>query len=169
MRKRPRPQLVLWSHDVRRSRSLIAVIAGAATLIAGLGAAGCGSSSSSKSSSTPAATLTKADFVAKANAICGQGDQKLQTAAKAFGNKQPSAAQLAAVEIPNIQAEIAGIRALGAPAGDKAKVSKMIAIAEADLNKAKRNPALLTAKTSVFTNFAKVAHPYGLTACAPTA
>ena len=141
-------------------------------VIAGLGVAGCGSSGTSSSSSTaPASTpaITKAEFLTKANAICAKGDQKIQAAQQAFGKKQPSLKQIAASEVPNIQAEIDGIRALGTPSGDAAKVATMIATAQTDLNKVKGDPSLLTRKTSAFVGFANVAHPYGLTACAPTA
>ena len=82
---------------------------------------------------------------------------------------EPSLKQIAASEVPNIQAEIDGIRALGTPSGDAAKVATMIATAQTDLNKVKGDPSLLTRKTSAFVGFANVAHPYGLTACAPTA
>ncbi len=83
-------------------------------VIAGLGVAGCGSSGTSSSSTAPASTpaITKAEFLTRANAICAKGDQKIQAAQQAFGNKQPSLKQIAASEVPNIQAEIDGIRAL---------------------------------------------------------
>ena len=42
----------------------------------------------------------------------------------------------------------------------------MLKLAQADLAKLKRNPALVA--TDVFGPFARVAHPYGLVACAPT-
>ena len=42
----------------------------------------------------------------------------------------------------------------------------MLRLVQADLNKLKSNPTLVA--TDIFGDFAKVAHPYGLTACAPT-
>ena len=46
----------------------------------------------------------------------------------------------------------------------------MLNLAQADLNKIKANPtSLLTSKTNPFTNFANIAHPYGLKACAKNA
>jgi hypothetical protein len=126
-----------------RSAGLAAL---ATTLAVAVAAAGCGSSSNSTSSSTSTAALTKAAFLVKANAIC------------AVGNKaKPS--------VTNIQAQIDGIRALGAPSGDETTVTNMLDIAQADLNKVKSNPALLN--SNVFGNFAALAHPYGLTQCAP--
>jgi hypothetical protein len=41
----------------------------------------------------------------------------------------------------------------------------MLATAQTDLHQIKSNPLTLTEKT--FANFGKLAHPYGLTACAP--
>jgi len=134
----------------------------AATLIVGT-AAGCGSSSSS----TPA--ITKAAFLAKGNAICTQGNATLSAAAAKLG-KNPSRAQIVAfvksTEIPSIQAQIDAIRALGAPSADKATVTNFISLAQADLNRVKSNPLLIASNISPFADFSKVAHPYGLTACA---
>jgi hypothetical protein len=151
-------------------------IALAATLVVGLSAAGCGSSSSnSRSSSTSTATSTstaiaKPQFLAQGNAICAQGNRRLAAAQKAFGPKQPSRAQITAYVTntfaPDIQSQISAIRALGAPSGDQGTVTTMLDIAQADLNRVKSNPALLTGNSSPFANFAKLAHPYGLIACA---
>ena len=89
-------------------------------------------------------------------------------------SKNPTKAQITAVvkttTAPSIQAQINGIRALGAPSGDQATVTNMLNLAQADLNKVKSNPAsLATGGASPFADFAKVAHPYGLTACAQNA
>lgn len=141
------------------------VIAG--MLLIGVAVAGCGGSSSTASKTTPA--ITKAAFVAKANAICGQADPVL-SAAGAKLETRPAKAQIAALVrttyVPSIQAQITAIRALGVPSGEQAVVTNMLTLAQADLNKIKSNPALVA--TDVFGDFAKVAHPYGLTACAPT-
>jgi hypothetical protein len=138
-----------------------------AMLIVGLGAAGCGSSSSSSTTSTTA--ITKTEFLAKGNAICATGNKVLNAVGSKLG-KSPTQAQItAAVKtayVPSIQAQINGIRALGAPAGDEATVTNMLDLAQADLNKIKSDPTLLVSKSDPFANFAKVAHPYGLTRCA---
>jgi hypothetical protein len=149
-------------------------IALAATLVVGLSAAGCGSSSSSSSSTSTATStstaIAKPQFLAQGNAICAQGNRRLAAAQKAFGPKQPSRAQITAYVTntfaPDIQSQISAIRALGAPSGDQGTVTTMLDIAQADLNRVKSNPALLTGNSSPFANFAKLAHPYGLIACA---
>jgi hypothetical protein len=140
----------------------------AGLLIAALGAAGCGSSSKSSSTATVPA-ITKAVLVAKANAICTSGNGPILAAgAKLAGH--PSSAQVVGIVqntyVPSIEAQIRAITALGVPPGEQAQIAKMLELARADLNKLKRNPALVA--TDVFGSFARVAHPYGLTACAPT-
>ena len=150
-----------------RLRSIFAILTAlAATLIVGL-AAGCGSSNST----TTATALSKSAYLAKANAICKAGTEKAQTAQKALG-KNPSKAQLTAyvtdTQVPNIQSQIDQVKALGAPAGDQATVDKYLATAQADLNKIKSDPSLIYSnKSDPFKDFAAIAHPYGLTACAP--
>jgi hypothetical protein len=123
--------------------------------------AGCGGSSK------PA--ITKTAFLTKANAICTKGNTVTNAAGAKLGNNPTRAKIIAIVKtefVPSIQGSISSIRALGAPSGDQAKVTSMLNLAQADLNEVKSNPLLLAGKTSPFASFAKVAHPYGLTACA---
>jgi hypothetical protein len=161
-----RPTLRFASKDVSLPSRLTG-IAIAATLIVGLGAAGCGGSSS-QSGSTSTAAITKPAFLAKANAICRKGNKQTNAAGATLG-RHASQAQIVAVlkrtDIPSIQAQIDGIRALGAPSGDQATVTNLLSLAQADLNKVKSNPALLVGKSDPFADFAKIAHPYGLKAC----
>jgi hypothetical protein len=164
-----RPKLTFVNHDLPLPRRLTGV-AIAATLIVGLAAAGCGSSSSSsKSTSTATTALTKSEFLAKANAICTTGQKQIDAANAKLGKNSSQAQITAAVkssDVPSIQAQINRIRALGSPSGAQPTVTNMLNLAQADLNKVKSNPALLV-KTNAFADFAKVAHPYGLKACAP--
>lgn len=150
------------SPGLRRGMSL------AATLIVGAGALGCGSSTHSTTSTT-ATAITKAEFLAKANAICASSDPALSAGAAKLATLR-SDAQIASVVrtvyVPAIEAQIAQIRTLGSPAGDQTAVSGMLQMALADLAKLKHDPALVN--TDVFADFAKAAHPYGMTACAPT-
>jgi hypothetical protein len=164
MLDRLHPNRTFASRDARLPRKLTGANAVAATLVLALVSAGCGSSS--KSSTT--AALSKPQFLAQGNAICGRGNQSFGAADKALGN-QPSKAQITTFVTrtfaPDIQSQIDGLRALGAPSGDQAAVSNMLDVAQTDLNKIKSNPALL-ASGAGFAEFAHLAHPYGLTACA---
>jgi hypothetical protein len=150
--------------ETPRPRSLTAVLAVAAMLVVAVGAAGCGSSSK------PA--LTKAQLLAKGNAICTEGNNKLTGAQKTLG-ENPSKAQITTYVtgtfVPSIQGQIDAIRALGAPSGEEATVTHMLDVAQEDLNKVKSNPLLLASGPGTFANFAALAHPYGLTECARNA
>jgi hypothetical protein len=154
------------STDAPLPKKPIGAIAVSATLVLALVAAGCGSSSKSST----AASLSKPQFVAEGNAICAQGNQRLAASDRALGS-QPSQAQITtfvtSTFAPNIQSQIDGLRALSAPSGDAAAVSQMLDVAQTDLDKIKGNPALLAGGAG-FTEFAHLAHPYGLTSCAPS-
>jgi hypothetical protein len=162
----PTPPAKPISGARRPARVLIAGV-----LIAGLGAAGCGGSSkttSSSASTAAAPVITKAAFVAKANEICGKADPVLSEAAAKLAAHPPAPQVVALVKstyVPSVEAQITSIRALGVPSGEQVAVTKMLTLVQADLNKLKSNPALVA--TDVFGDFARVAHPYGLTACAP--
>jgi hypothetical protein len=151
----------------RRSPELAALVA---TLVLGLAAVGCGSSSKSSTTSSTATPipLSKPQFLAKGNAICEQGNRRLASAEKALGSK-PTKTQIAsfvaATFAPEIQSQIDGLRALGAPSGEQPAISNMLAAAQTDLTRIKRNPSLLAGGAG-FTDFVRLAHPYGLTACA---
>ena len=121
-----------------------------AMLMLGTAIAGCGGSS--QSHSTPTATaaavtaITKAEFVARANAICGSADPALAEASAKLASR-PSNAKLAALVkgtyIPLINTQITQISALGAPPADRAAVGKMLEMVQADLRKLESRPALV--------------------------
>jgi hypothetical protein len=146
---------------------------GAATaglLMIALIAAGCGSSSNdSSTASTVAGPLTKAAFVAKANAICVKGTVQTEKAGSSLGNNPTEAEAAVAVPakfVPAVQAQIDELKALSVPPGEQATVTDMLDLAQADLNKVKSDPKLAF-ETKTFADFASVAHAYGLKSCAP--
>lgn len=140
-----------------------------AALVTGLCIAGCGSSNDS---TTTTAAISKAEFLSKGNAICARGNKQTNEAFAGLGAK-PSSAQIKGVIetsfVPEVQAQIDGIRALGAPQGDEAKVEHMLDLAQEDLDEIKRDPVAYAEESNGgkrFANFAEIAHPYGLTSCA---
>lgn len=141
----------------------------AATLTLVLVAAGCGSSSKS---TTP--KLTKAEFLAKGNAICKKGNDQINAAAnKAFPKSKgkPSRTQMIKFAtdtlIPSVQSQINGVKALGAPKGDEAKVNAIITTAQAALDRGKKDPAVfISNKSDPFAAANKLGKAYGLTVCA---
>lgn len=161
MSEQSRLRLMSVSRRVRFPRRLTLVASVAVVSVGTL--VGCGSSSK------PA--ITKTAFLSKANAICTQGNRVTNAAGAKLGNSPTRAQIVGVVEtqfVPSIQGSISSIRALGAPSGDQAKVTSMLNLAQADLNKVKSNPLLLVGNSTPFADFAKVAHPYGLTECAKT-
>lgn len=138
-------------------------------LILGLAVAGCGSSSKSSSSTSVKPALTKAQFLVQANAICKAGNAKTQARGRALGNN-PSRAQIVSYVTkflaPEIQSQINAVRALAVQTADSAKLTSMLDLAQADLDKVKANPLSIATNASPFHNFGVQAHAYGLTQCA---
>jgi hypothetical protein len=149
---------------IKRRRASVTVVV--ASLLLVLAVAGCGSSSKSGSS------LTKAQFLAKANAICKAGNVKTNALGAKLNKTQSQAKALQIIGgeyIPAIQSQIDQVRALGGPAGDQAKVTAMLNLAQSALDKVKGNPKLLFQSASPFHAFALQAHAYGMTQCAQNA
>jgi hypothetical protein len=153
-------------------------IALAATGALVLAAAGCGGSSNSNtktgttsaaaSTPAPAPALTRAQYLAQANAVCARSNGPLAaTALKLASHPNPVEAVhiISGTFIPQIKAQLHEIQAIGTPAGGQAVVATMDRLLAADIAKIEKNPAL--AGPAAFHDFAKVAHGFGLTACAP--
>jgi hypothetical protein len=138
-----------------------------------LAAAGCGSSShvgatGAATTATATATLPKAEFIAKANAICESANASLATdVVKLAGHpSRTEAAQIISGSfLPAINRQMSEIAALGMPRGEETRVSTMLRLIQGDVRRIQAKPTL--AGTAAFHDFAMAAHAYGLTACAP--
>jgi hypothetical protein len=147
-----------------------------AALVVGVCAAGCGSSSNSTSTETTAA-ISKAEFVAKGNAVCVKGEKAQEAEINAYvkkhglENKKPSKAQEAelveTVLVPNIQSQIDGVKALGAPSGKEQQVSSALELSQQTLEKIEANPELAFGNKDAFAAAGKQLHALGLKECAP--
>jgi hypothetical protein len=142
---------------------LSATLAITAVLALGAIAAGCGSSDDDSSTSA----LTKTEWIAKADAICKQGNQQIEQAAQQqFGNGKPTAADVrqfgVGTALPNTQTQVDKIRALGAPSGDEDQVNKILDTVQADIDKAK---AAGDVEDSTFADGNALAKQYGLEVC----
>ncbi len=157
----------------RRMMWGLAVIA---ALVVGFCVAGCGSSSDSTSTETTAA-ISKAEFVARGNAVCAKGEKAQEAEINAYvkkrglENKRPSKAQEAelveTVLLPNIQSQIDGVKALGAPSGEEQQVSSALELSQQTLEKIEANPELAFGKKDIFAAAGKQLHALGLKECAP--
>jgi hypothetical protein len=143
----------------------------AASLALVLVVAGCGSSSKS-TSSTATPTITKAEFLKKGNAICKKGNREINQGAHKFFGKGKKPGHGAMIKfatgtlIPSVQRQISGVKALGAPKGDEAKVKEIVTTAQAALDRGKKDPNLLVSnKRDPFAKSNKLTKAYGLKAC----
>jgi hypothetical protein len=148
-----------------------ALAAGVALILA---AAGCGGGSKSTSSSASTAPTTapaapsRAEYVAKANAVCNSTNGPLAaTALKLASHPRPVVAAhiIAGTFIPQIKSQLSRIKAIGTPAGGEATIATMDRLLARDIARIEKDPAI--AGPAAFHDFAEVAHRYGLTSCAP--
>jgi hypothetical protein len=144
---------------------LHASLAVAALLAVGVLAAGCGSSDDDSATST--AAISKAEFEAKANTICKQGNAEVEQAGKQLGNV--NAAQLedfaANTIVPNIQKQLDGVKGLGAPAGEEDQVNQLISTVQGDIDELKADPSKIN-DDSLFKEANKQSVALGLNECA---
>ena len=160
-----------------RRRPIICGLTLAAALVVGVCVAGCGSSSSTTTTTTTTA-ITKAEFVKQGNAICAKGNKAQQAEVNAYAkkhginnNQAPTQAQqteiVNTIFAPNIQTQIDGVKALGAPSGEEQQVSAALTASQQTLDKTKSDPALFFGKTDPFAAAGKQLHALGLKECAP--
>jgi hypothetical protein len=150
----------------RGPTTLIAVAVFAALLVAGCGGGG-GSSSTS---------ISKEEFITKADAICKKGTERLQTAIAGVLKNQPNITKVTkgeqekivvTVMVPSVNREAKELRALGVPSGDEERVDAMITALEEGVETAEQDPEAVTASSdAIFGIASRIAGEYGLTACA---
>jgi anti-sigma28 factor (negative regulator of flagellin synthesis) len=155
-------------------KGLIAAITG--VLLAALVVAGCGSSDSDSSSSdseTP--SLTKAEFIKQADAICKTGEKSIETGAEKFAKEnnvnteKPTTKQKEEVIVEVVAADIRKqgeeIGELGAPSGDEEKVEAIVAAVEEGADELESEPKLLIEGENPLAKGSKLAKGYGLKVC----
>jgi hypothetical protein len=139
---------------------------------------GCGGGSDGDE--ITASSLSKAEFIRKADAICAKGQRQVERNFGAFAKKtkldvkqvakNPTKEQVNGlvntVLIPVIEEEVAKIRALGAPAGDEDKIEAMLDATEEGIPTAEDLPRTVLEQTGVaFGVGSRLAKEYGLTVC----
>jgi hypothetical protein len=138
-----------------------------AVVAVGTLAAGCGGSSDDDTTTT---SLTKAAWIAKADAICKAGNDQINATAKQqFGNKKPTGAQIQQFTqdtvVPNTADEIDKIKALGTPSQQGAQADAVVNSAQATINRVKADPSLLTGNSDPFAQTNQMAKAYGMKVC----
>jgi hypothetical protein len=151
------------------SNRAIALLVGA-LMTTGLVLAGCGDDDEG--------SLTKAEFVQKANAICTAGNKEIEKGVESFVNENSSSgkpltdAQLAEgaeeIVIPSLREQVDGIDALGTPSEDGEQAEELVEAAKDALEEVEDEPALAVPQTGDPNPFAEaneLARDYGLDVC----
>ena len=150
---------------------LIAVLAAAAAIL--VIAAGCGGGSDSSSDSS---SVTKAQFVKEADAICVKGDKQNEKEFEEFAKehnlsegKEPSKeVQEEAVQdlvVPGVRQQIEEIDDLAVPSGDEAKIEEVVSSVEEGLEELEEDPTLLFKGKNPLGKGSKLAREYGMVKC----
>jgi len=111
--------------------------------------------------------LTKAQFIAQANALCAAAQMAFVTVLRVAGTNgsPPTSEQLipfVAAFAPIVQNQITKTRGLNPPKRDRSKVMKILQANQSELNKLKADPELLGGKQSPFLVADSLARAYGL-------
>ena len=133
---------------MKRSAVLLVVV----TIMLGLGAC------SSKS-------ISKPDYLVKANAICKATTTKLTPAEKKLSSEAEAEKFITSTYLPAIHGDIAAIEKLGYPKGDKATLQSIFDDTDALITKISSNPKKYVAGNDPFTAIDKRLTTYGLKSC----
>lgn len=146
-----------------------------AALVAGCGGGGDNSESagSSAGSATTVSTssLTKAQFVQKANAVCERGRQKFlnyRYPSNPPTSERPFSEAVKVSIAPDLQEVVDGIRDLGAPQGDEPEIEAYLSAMQQGIDTIMEDHASLKTLPEVEASFlasAKLAHEYGAHLC----
>jgi hypothetical protein len=150
-----------------------------AVLVA-VAAFGCGGSDDSGDTALAepieTSSLTKAQFVKRADAICAKVEPAIESKSAAYEKQHPSvaeqgeeklvAAMTDSVLVPAMQEAIDGIRKLGAPRGDEQQVEGiLVAMQEANDNAEETRITEYLQFGEEFRGSSKAAQRYGLKEC----
>jgi hypothetical protein len=119
--------------------------------------------------------LSREEFISQANAICSEGNAKIDAAAEeAFGglgpDERPSDEQLQGFYdtlVPEIQGQLDAIGGLNPPEDLEADVDNLLQVARSSLDRIKDGgPQVLLSEQDPFAEANQLAADIGLTACA---
>lgn len=154
-------------------RGITAVAAFA--VVAAILASGCGGGSSD-TVEIQTGSLSKAEFIEKADAVCTKGQERGGRELSSYMSKNHitltgplpnavAAGLFGSVIEPVYQQEIAEISELGAPDKDAEKVTAMLEAIEAGLAKGQRDPAGVVSRNELVPAAGELARAYGLATC----
>ncbi|HEX5988816.1 MAG TPA: hypothetical protein VFY75_01215 [Solirubrobacterales bacterium] len=138
------------------------------SLAVGAIALGCGDSGDDST-----ASLTKAEYIKQANAICAKYTKQMAADFLRFSkenrdqqnNLKVAKEGIAEITVEPTKEEIEDLRALPVPSGEEEKVEALLVRREEALEKIEKEP-LFKVSGDPFEAFNKPLHDYGLTECA---
>lgn len=133
--------------------------------------AGCGGGDDSDTS----ASLTKAEFIKKADAICEEGNESINTEVDEFAEEKGTTPEkmtkeqqeefVEQVVAGEIHSQAEEIGDLGAPSGDEEQIEAMVEAVEGGADEIEEEPKALFGKTNPLAEGTKLAKEYGLKVC----
>ena len=121
--------------------------------------------------------VSKAEYLAKAKAVCQKGNQTLTEASNAVFAKVPPGQKLSDPEIenfvrqtviPTIRDQVRQLRALPSPKGKKSQVEEIYRALDNGLDELEKSPKKLIDGSNVFAEADSLAAKYGISVCATT-
>jgi hypothetical protein len=143
----------------------------ALTIVGGAVSCGDDDDAPENAATTTAQSITKQEFLTQANAICTAGSAEMQAALAAV-TEATTEDELSAIitdqMVGSIRGQLADMRALGYPDGDRETLEGIYTDTEAMLDQVEADPIglVLNATTDPFAELNARLAEYGLTACA---
>lgn len=156
-----------------RRTAALALLAAAALLLA----CGGGDDEATTTGATDATgasgdTLTKQQFITRADEICAAGDEEIISAGRAeFGNQAPQGEELAQfvddVVVPSTQRQHDQIAALPVPEGEEQSVDQLLTALQQGIDSLESDPEQLVQSSGddPFEEASRLAREFGLTDC----
>lgn len=122
------------------------------------------------------APIGKAQFIKRADAICGNERDHFQTLYEQYLKSRGSVRAYTLAEkaeivqkalVPAIDRELGEIRALGSPHGDAARVAAILGAIEYGLERVEDDPSVEASTEAEFKRAHVLAQAYGLDVCGP--
>lgn len=148
------------------------LLATAAVAGAGLIVGGCGGDDDTADATT--ASITKAEWIARADAICTEGNTRVaREAGERFAGLEPGspaferahARLLPEVALPDLRDQVTRIAALDMPRGDEGQIDAIVAAVRAGIDESEADPAAFDAPDGSLAEAAKLIGAYGSKVC----
>lgn len=158
-----------------RGRS-IAPLAGVLAVALILVGCGGGGSDATSGGGDSTASLSKAEFIKEADAICSKGGEQAQSEFAAFGKKnkipegkEPTTAQWEEIGtqilVPALRQQVDEIRQLELPAGDEAQIEAFLEGVDGAVEEVEEKPEIAKEPSKTLTDAHQTINGYGFKVC----